>query len=157
VKLPDGLTCSQCVLQWKYRAGNNWGSEDGLAGLGYGIQEEFYNCADIAIGSFETKPPIITLQTSTLSTTTSTLSSTTSTTLSTTTSTSSKTSPTTTIKITSTTSTSTKLLTTTTPYDYRDLRYIVCEVINEWKYYDGMFEYCIRICSDITRECKLIN
>ena len=22
LKLPDGLTCSQCVLQWKYHAGN---------------------------------------------------------------------------------------------------------------------------------------
>lgn len=24
-KLPDGLTCAQCVFQWKYIAGNNWG------------------------------------------------------------------------------------------------------------------------------------
>ena len=25
--LPEGLTCDQCVLQWKYVAGNNWGKE----------------------------------------------------------------------------------------------------------------------------------
>ena len=25
-KLPSDLTCDQCVLQWRYIAGNNWGS-----------------------------------------------------------------------------------------------------------------------------------
>lgn len=24
-KLPDDLTCSHCVFQWRYIAGNNWG------------------------------------------------------------------------------------------------------------------------------------
>lgn len=24
-KLPDDLTCAQCVFQWRYVAGNNWG------------------------------------------------------------------------------------------------------------------------------------
>lgn len=24
-KLPKGLTCAQCVFQWRYIAGNNWG------------------------------------------------------------------------------------------------------------------------------------
>lgn len=24
-KLPEGLTCAQCVFQWRYIAGNNWG------------------------------------------------------------------------------------------------------------------------------------
>jgi len=24
-KLPEGLTCTQCVFQWRYIAGNNWG------------------------------------------------------------------------------------------------------------------------------------
>ena len=23
--LPRGLTCEQCVMQWRYIAGNNWG------------------------------------------------------------------------------------------------------------------------------------
>ena len=150
VKLPDGLTCSQCVLQWKYRAGNNWGTEDGLSGLGYGIQEEFYNCADIAIGSIE-----MTSQPTTFKTTLQTVAATT-----------------TTIKITNATVPLKTILTTPVPssistkeidlttavatitYDYRDLRYIVCEVVEEWKYYEGMLEYCIRICSDRTRECK---
>ena len=25
LELPPGLTCSQCVLQWRYVAANNWG------------------------------------------------------------------------------------------------------------------------------------
>lgn len=49
VKLPDGISCSQCVLQWRYHGGNNWGSENGQSGLGIGPQEEFINCADISI------------------------------------------------------------------------------------------------------------
>ncbi|CAF1047713.1 unnamed protein product [Adineta ricciae] len=51
VHLPAGLSCSHCVLQWRYHAGNNWGT-DGTTGrscLGCGYQEEFYNCADISI------------------------------------------------------------------------------------------------------------
>ena len=24
-QLPKGLTCQQCVMQWRYIAGNNWG------------------------------------------------------------------------------------------------------------------------------------
>ncbi|KAL8602230.1 hypothetical protein ACOMHN_022743 [Nucella lapillus] len=40
LKLPDGVSCSQCVLQWKWHGGNNFGT----------IQEEFYGCSDIAIG-----------------------------------------------------------------------------------------------------------
>ena len=24
VKLPDGMSCDHCVLQWHYRAGNSW-------------------------------------------------------------------------------------------------------------------------------------
>ncbi|CAF0794782.1 unnamed protein product [Brachionus calyciflorus] len=53
VKLPDDLVCSHCVFQWKYRAGNSWGSlPNGTSGIGYGAQEEFYNCADIEIRPF---------------------------------------------------------------------------------------------------------
>lgn len=48
--LPAGLTCSQCVLQWKYMAGNNWGMcPNGTGAVGCGPQEEFRSCADIAI------------------------------------------------------------------------------------------------------------
>ncbi|CAL4241686.1 unnamed protein product [Meganyctiphanes norvegica] len=50
--LPKGLTCTQCVLQWRYVAGNNWGiCEDGTGALGCGPQEEFRACADIAISN----------------------------------------------------------------------------------------------------------
>ncbi|KAK6184942.1 hypothetical protein SNE40_007289 [Patella caerulea] len=51
VKLPEGLTCKQCVMQWKYRTGNTWDKDDnsGVFCLGCGPQEEFYNCADVEI------------------------------------------------------------------------------------------------------------
>ncbi|XP_051160757.1 uncharacterized protein LOC127281199 [Leptopilina boulardi] len=50
-KLPEGLTCVQCVFQWRYVAGNNWGNcENGTGAVGCGPQEEFRSCADIAIG-----------------------------------------------------------------------------------------------------------
>ncbi|XP_061198092.1 uncharacterized protein LOC133206178 [Saccostrea echinata] len=55
LKLPRGLTCSQCVLQWKYNAGNSYGvSSYGQTCKGCGQQEQFYGCADIAIGHSET-------------------------------------------------------------------------------------------------------
>jgi hypothetical protein len=38
-------------MQWKYRAGNSWGSDLVKTGVGVGPQEEFYNCADIEIKS----------------------------------------------------------------------------------------------------------
>ncbi|XP_067015709.2 uncharacterized protein [Anabrus simplex] len=48
--LPDGLTCSQCILQWRYIAGNNWGKcTNGSEAVGCGPQEEFRACADVAI------------------------------------------------------------------------------------------------------------
>ncbi|KAI8439798.1 hypothetical protein MSG28_013474 [Choristoneura fumiferana] len=50
-KLPAGLVCENCVLQWRYRAGNNWGiCSNGTTGLGCGKQEEFRACSDITIG-----------------------------------------------------------------------------------------------------------
>ncbi|KAJ3649523.1 hypothetical protein Zmor_021263 [Zophobas morio] len=50
LKLPAGLTCERCVLRWHYTAGNNWGTcEDGSYKLGCGPQENFRNCADVAI------------------------------------------------------------------------------------------------------------
>lgn len=62
VKLPDGLTCSQCVLQWKYHTGNSYGVDpNGKGCVGCGNQEEFYGCSDISIGtgsgSVMTQPP----------------------------------------------------------------------------------------------------
>ncbi|XP_013390218.1 uncharacterized protein LOC106158689 [Lingula anatina] len=49
-KLPDYVTCTQCVLQWKWHTGNSWGTDpDGNSCVGCGPQEEFYGCADIAI------------------------------------------------------------------------------------------------------------
>ncbi|XP_046834456.1 uncharacterized protein LOC124431076 [Vespa crabro] len=54
-KLPEGLTCRQCVFQWRYIAGNNWGDcGNGTGAIGCGPQEEFRACADIAIGDNET-------------------------------------------------------------------------------------------------------
>ena len=29
-QLPKDLTCQQCVFQWRYVAGNNWGKKEGL-------------------------------------------------------------------------------------------------------------------------------
>lgn len=48
--LPSGLTCTQCILQWRYIAGNNWGTcENGTGAVGCGPQEEFRACADVEI------------------------------------------------------------------------------------------------------------
>ncbi|GFR79420.1 cell wall integrity and stress response component 4-like [Elysia marginata] len=49
--LPADVTCTQCVLQWRYHAGNSWGTnaDDGVSCVGCGPQEEFYGCADIQI------------------------------------------------------------------------------------------------------------
>ncbi|CAF1371586.1 unnamed protein product [Adineta steineri] len=52
IELPAEITsCQHCVLQWKYHAGNTWGKDQkGRKCLGCADQqEEFYNCADIAI------------------------------------------------------------------------------------------------------------
>ena len=56
LRLPTGVTCAACVLQWKYNAGNSWGvdpvTKQGC--IGCGPQEQFYGCADVAIGHDET-------------------------------------------------------------------------------------------------------
>ncbi|XP_078484335.1 uncharacterized protein LOC100181283 [Ciona intestinalis] len=49
VQLPTDVVCEQCVLQWRYRTGNSWGTENGESGIGLGQQEEFYGCADVAV------------------------------------------------------------------------------------------------------------
>ena len=65
VMLPANLTCSQCILQYTYTSGNNWGKgaqsaevatqdciEEKEGKLGCGSQETFRGCADICIGEF---------------------------------------------------------------------------------------------------------
>ncbi|XP_069120053.1 location of vulva defective 1-like isoform X2 [Argopecten irradians] len=47
-KLPDHVTCSQCVLQWRYRTGNTFHYTENDCDL-CGSQEEFYACSDISI------------------------------------------------------------------------------------------------------------
>ncbi|KAJ8317041.1 hypothetical protein KUTeg_004945 [Tegillarca granosa] len=52
LEIPAGLTCDQCVLQWRYHTGNSWGvGEDGKGCIGCGPQEEFYACSDIRISN----------------------------------------------------------------------------------------------------------
>ena len=61
VKLPDDLSCSNCVLQWWWNVGNNWGCDNTGCGKGKGRQESFVNCADIKINPSSeilTKPPV---------------------------------------------------------------------------------------------------
>lgn len=51
--------CANCVLQWRYIAGNNWGMcPDGTGAVGCGAQEEFRACADITIGDVGPQPPL---------------------------------------------------------------------------------------------------
>lgn len=58
LKLPDGLTCSQCVLQWTYYTANSWGGcGDGTQGVGCGAQETFRACSDIKISTNGPKNP----------------------------------------------------------------------------------------------------
>ena len=52
VQLPADVTCRHCVFQWKYTAGNDWGTDPhtGQSGLGMGVENEtFMGCSDIAI------------------------------------------------------------------------------------------------------------
>jgi len=53
LKLPQGVTCSQCILQWYYKTGNSWGidfvTKKGCEGCG--PQETFWGCSDIAISA----------------------------------------------------------------------------------------------------------
>lgn len=51
LRLPENVKCRDCTFQWKYNAGNSWGVDSSGRGcLGCGNQEQFYGCADIAIG-----------------------------------------------------------------------------------------------------------
>ncbi|XP_071110324.1 uncharacterized protein [Haliotis cracherodii] len=51
VVLPANVTCSQCVLQWRYNTGNSWGCDGPTCCVGCGPQEQFYGCADVAISA----------------------------------------------------------------------------------------------------------
>ncbi|CAH0725499.1 unnamed protein product, partial [Brenthis ino] len=51
-RLPKGLYCEHCVLQWRYIAGNSWGDcDNGTSQLGCGSQETFGACSDISISA----------------------------------------------------------------------------------------------------------
>ncbi|ODM92966.1 hypothetical protein Ocin01_13718 [Orchesella cincta] len=50
LRLPAGVRCNQCIIQWNYRSGNNWGDcGNGSGALGCGPQETFRGCSDISI------------------------------------------------------------------------------------------------------------
>ncbi|XP_055852301.1 uncharacterized protein LOC129916409 [Episyrphus balteatus] len=50
VIIPSDVACSHCVIRWTYITANSWGiCEDGSGALGCGPQEQFKNCADVAI------------------------------------------------------------------------------------------------------------
>jgi len=49
VRLPSDLTCSQCVIQWRWNCASNWGCDSEGCGMGHGPQEQFMGCADVAI------------------------------------------------------------------------------------------------------------
>jgi len=65
IKLPNGLTCSQCILQWTYITGNSWACDpvtgECCVGCNPLAQEHFRACADFAIsrdgGSISTNAP----------------------------------------------------------------------------------------------------
>lgn len=53
-------TCEHCVLQWRYIAGNNWGTcPNGTGAVGCGPQEEFRACADISISGKGEEIPLL--------------------------------------------------------------------------------------------------
>ena len=113
VRLPQGVTCDRCVLQWTYVTASNWDHRC----LGCGPQEWFRNCADIQIKVDKNQLTSKTITTATTTKaitakTTEKTTSTTTTTSSTTKTTTTTTSATTTIT-TTTTSTTTKTTTTT--------------------------------------------
>lgn len=50
LKLPRDRKCSHCILRWDWKSANNWGlCANGTEAMGCGPQEEYRNCADIAI------------------------------------------------------------------------------------------------------------
>lgn len=54
-----GLECGNCLVQWIYVAGNNWGKcDDGTEKVGCGPQEQFRACSDVTIGHGMASPPL---------------------------------------------------------------------------------------------------
>ncbi|CAL8117189.1 unnamed protein product [Orchesella dallaii] len=50
LRLPAGVRCNHCIIQWNYRAGNNWGEcGNGSGAVGCGPQETFRGCSDVSI------------------------------------------------------------------------------------------------------------
>merc|ERR1719334_771387 len=51
LQLPEGVSCGRCVLRWKWKTGNSWGTDPitHQSGIGFGKQEMFFSCADIQI------------------------------------------------------------------------------------------------------------
>ncbi|KAK3595467.1 hypothetical protein CHS0354_003457 [Potamilus streckersoni] len=53
VQIPDGMFCTQCVLQWKYKADNSLGIRPkNTECTGCNFRENFQNCADVSIGYY---------------------------------------------------------------------------------------------------------
>ncbi|XP_071795999.1 uncharacterized protein [Asterias amurensis] len=51
IQLPAGVRCKECVIQWKYNTGNDWGicpNGSGLVGCS-DTPEQFYACANVEI------------------------------------------------------------------------------------------------------------
>ncbi|KAL3885466.1 hypothetical protein ACJMK2_025522 [Sinanodonta woodiana] len=49
--LPFNMQCNRCVLQWHYVSGKIWGQDHRGSECLDCVHEEYYNCADIRIGS----------------------------------------------------------------------------------------------------------
>lgn len=50
LRLPSGVKCNECVIQWNYRGGNAKGKcDDGSIDLGCGPQVSFRGCSDVVI------------------------------------------------------------------------------------------------------------
>lgn len=56
IRLPGGLVCKNCVLQWKYKTGYRYNGDETCKCLGCGKQEQYINCADIEITPTEGWP-----------------------------------------------------------------------------------------------------
>ncbi|KAL3862606.1 hypothetical protein ACJMK2_008563 [Sinanodonta woodiana] len=61
VKLPNGVICNHCVIQWRFHTATEFGcTKDFWCGPGFGPQPEYYNCADVVIGrNGSVKPPTV--------------------------------------------------------------------------------------------------
>merc|ERR1712179_528425 len=74
-RLPAGLTCNQCALQWRWKTANSWGTDPdtGRQCVGCGPQEQFRGCSDVAIegdGPMPSPTPITDIPDSTYNPTT---------------------------------------------------------------------------------------